>query len=93
MKYLKITYEIKTFEDFKKIPLISKIGICTFCLSVLICILFVFLRVLHIQIGNIILKDEYFFYCVGIGFLGFFTAILFDKNRKKRTKIGIKGPN
>ncbi len=37
--------------------------------------------------------SSYFpFYCLGIGFLGFFTTIIFDKNRKKRTKTGPMGP-
>jgi uncharacterized membrane protein len=88
---LKITYEIKTLEDFKEIPMISKIGVCIFCLSAITCILFGFFRVFGI--GEKFYKDEYFFYCIVAGFIGFFTAILFDKDRKKRTKIGIKGPN
>lgn len=90
---MKITYEIKTIKDFKEIPMISKIGISLFMISVLSGLIIGLLIILNIQIENVTLKDDYIFYCVGTAFVGLFIAILFDKGRKRRTKVGIKGPN
>lgn len=90
---MKIIYEIKTLADFKKIPVISKVGVCISFISVFVGLLIGLILVLDVQTGKLEVKGDYFFYCLGVAFLGLLTAILFDKDRKKKTKIGIKGPN
>jgi hypothetical protein len=90
---VKLTYEIKTLNEFKGLPLISKIGIILFFVGVIGGGIVIFSKVFNFQIAGLTLHHDYIFYLFGMAFIGFFTAILFDKDRKKRTKIGKMGPN
>ncbi|RAV23380.1 hypothetical protein DQG23_04085 [Paenibacillus contaminans] len=89
---MKITYEIKTLQEFKELPLISKIGICLFFLSglwfggIIIC------KIFNIEIPLFFMKDSLIFLPLLVSFFSLIIAILFDKNRKKRVKIGPKRP-
>jgi amino acid transporter len=89
---VKITYEIKNIDEFKKLPILSKIGFFVFLLGVISFASYFLLDFFNISF--ILQVSPYFpIYSLGVGFLGFIILIFFDKGRKNRTKIGpLKGP-
>jgi len=85
---MRITYQIKTMKEIVGLPIISKIGLIVFLLG---------FGLTGISIISILVLDKTFlglrlnpFLSGGVAFLGLIIAISFDKNRKKRTRIGVK---
>jgi amino acid transporter len=84
---MRITYEIKSFDEFNKLPLICKIGVMIFYLGVISFFTFFILDFLNINLIKHVSSD-FPIYSLLIGLLGFLITIIFDKGRTKRTKIG-----
>jgi hypothetical protein len=84
---MKITYEIKSIEELKKLPLLCKIGLLIFYLGV---ISFVSCFVLDFLKINLLkqVSENFPLYSIGLSILGILMTIFFDKGRKKRTKVG-----
>ncbi|RAV13575.1 hypothetical protein DQG23_32790 [Paenibacillus contaminans] len=89
---MKITYEIKTLKEFYELPMISKIGISLFLLSGLCFGGIIICKMFDIEISGFVKNDSLIFMPLIVSFISLFIAILFDKNRKKRVKIGPKRP-
>lgn len=84
---MNISYNINSFNDFKKLPLICRCSIIISYLSVVIAILYIPLSGF---LNNKFLKEHNFFIYGFIMFIvSFITTILFDKNRNERIKVGI----
>ncbi|WP_169823882.1 hypothetical protein [Bacillus marinisedimentorum] len=75
-------------EEFKALPILSKIGIIVFlggAVSFSVSIILIFLS---IKLANF----NFPLYSIAVGLVGFLAAVIFDKGRRKRTKVGpLKG--
>jgi uncharacterized membrane protein (DUF485 family) len=86
-KKMKITYEIKNIKEFKSLPLICKVGFLLFYIGVILfigCFVMDFMEINYLKQVN----ENIPFYCIGLSIIGFMITILFDKESKKRTKVG-----
>ncbi len=81
---LKLTYEIKSMEEFKSLPIISKIGIIIFYFGAISFSVSIILIFLNIKLAS----PNFPLYSIAVGLVGFLVAVIFDKERKKRTKVG-----
>ncbi|MEQ2525782.1 hypothetical protein WMO40_03630 [Bacillaceae bacterium CLA-AA-H227] len=89
---MKITYEIKNLKEFRRLPLLSKLGIFIFYFGAISFICSIIINIFDVE-SNIIPKTDYLpMYCMGASAIGFIITIIFDKNRKNKTKINSTGP-
>ncbi|SEN80173.1 hypothetical protein SAMN05518847_104176 [Paenibacillus sp. OV219] len=87
---MKISYEIKTMNEFKKLPLICNLGIILFYLGAVCFSVSVLSRMFEIEFLNQVNGIPY---SIGMMLFGFVITILFDKDRAKKTKVGKMRPH
>lgn len=78
---MKITSEIKTMDEFKKLPLICKMGIIIFYLGGISFIISVLFRMFYFLIIPYAIPIS-----IGSSLFGILITIVFDKDRKKEQK-------